>query len=57
MDIHTQIHWVPGDVEVEENETAGQLVKKGTARTRKNREAYNSITYIKRWISEKVIET
>jgi ribonuclease HI len=30
MDIHTHIHWVPGNIEVEGNEKADQLAKKGT---------------------------
>jgi hypothetical protein len=57
MDVHTYIHWVPGHVEVEGNHKANQLAKKGTERMRKERDAYTSITYIKRWIREKARQT
>jgi hypothetical protein len=57
MHIHTHIHWVPGHVEVEGNKKADQLAKKGTERKRKERDAYTSITYIKRQIREKAIGT
>jgi ribonuclease HI len=57
MNIHTHIHWVPGHVEVEGNEKADQLAKNGTQRKRKERDAYTSITYIKRRIREKAMET
>jgi ribonuclease HI len=57
MDIHTHIHWVPGHVEVEGNEKADQLAKKGTEHKRKERDADTSITYIKRQIREKAMET
>jgi hypothetical protein len=57
MDIHTHIHWVPGHVEVEGNEKADQLAKKGAEHKRKERDAYTSITYMKRRIREKAMET
>jgi hypothetical protein len=44
-------------VEVEGNDQADQLPKKGTERKRKERDAYTSITYLKRWIREKAMET
>jgi hypothetical protein len=57
MDFHTHIHWVLGGVEVEGNEKEDQLAKKGTERKRKERDAYTSITSIKRQIREKAMET
>jgi ribonuclease HI len=57
MNIHTHIHWVPGHVEVEGNEKADQLAKNGTQCKRKERDAYTYITYIKRQIREKAMET
>jgi ribonuclease HI len=57
MDIHTHSYWVPRHLEVEGNEKADQLAKKETECKRKERDAYTSITYIKRHIREKVIET
>jgi hypothetical protein len=57
MDIHTHIHWVPGHVEVEGNEKSDQLVRKGMECKRTERDAYTSITYIKRPIREKAMET
>jgi ribonuclease HI len=57
MDIHTHIHWVPGHVEVDGNEKADQLAKKGTERKRKERDTNTSITYNKRRIREKAMET
>jgi hypothetical protein len=57
MDIHTHIHWVPGPVEVDGNEKAEQLSKKGTECKTKERDEYNSITYINRRIREKARET
>jgi hypothetical protein len=44
-------------VEVEGNEKADQLAKEGTEHKRKERDAHTSITYIKRCISEKGMET
>jgi ribonuclease HI len=57
MDIHTHIHWVPGDVEVEGNEKPDKLTKKGTECKRKERNVYTFITYIKRQIREIPMET
>jgi hypothetical protein len=57
MDIHTHILWVSGHVEVEGIEKADQLAKKGTEDKRKERDAHTSITYIKRRIREKAMET
>jgi ribonuclease HI len=37
MDIHTHIHWVLGQVEVEGNKKADQLAKKGAEHKRKER--------------------
>jgi ribonuclease HI len=55
MDIQTHIHQVSGHMEVEGNEKADQLTKKGTEYKRKERDAHTSITYIKRRIKEKTM--
>jgi ribonuclease HI len=44
-------------VVVEGNEKADQLAKKGTERKRKQRDPCTSITYTKRRIREKAMET
>jgi hypothetical protein len=56
MDIHTHILWVSGHVEVEGNEKADQLAKKGTEHKRKERDTHTSITYIKRRKREMAME-
>ena len=54
--IATHIHWVPGHVQVQGNERADTLAKKGTEGKRLPREATTSITYLKRKNREQQME-
>src|SRR5437588_6339972 len=54
--IATHIHWVSGHVQVQGNERADTLAKKGTEGKRVPRDATTSITYLKRKNREQQLE-
>src|SRR5437588_11500136 len=54
--IATHIHWVPGYVQVQGNERAEALAKKGTEEKTLPRDVTTSITYLKRKKREQQME-